>query len=406
MRFLVKKKNKKQGVFNWLMFHLHLWFGLLSAIVVFVLCLSGAAVVLQEQIIELANWSNAHNKESIEETCSLDKIVAHYETNFGEQPGKIIIPKSKAKNIKVCTAGYQPIITYYDRATGKMLGESSEAYNKFFSFMMQGHRRMFMSYRTGSFLISWGNVLFLILLITGVILWFPRGKKQVKARFMLILPKKFKSANYRIHVNWGFYATLGLLLMCFTGICFSFGTIHQATINLFRLGEERNEKANQSQDDNITDELDALFVQFMNVEEEKEKKISYDEMIREANEILDYNAEIQLSFPGMRSTEFIVTKINTHNLLGAELKDNVYFSDKGELTGSSKFSDLKISQKVGVLMHPLHTGSILGLKSELLYFVLCILGAWFPISGIIIWWNRVGPKKRRNKDKLVKSETK
>jgi uncharacterized iron-regulated membrane protein len=72
----------------------------------------------------------------------------------------------------------------------------------------------------------------------------------------------------------------------------------------------------------------------------------------------------------------------------------VIFSDKGELSGSSKFADLKTSQKAGMLMHLFHTGSILGFKSQLLYFILCILGAWFPISGFILWWNRIRPKKR------------
>ena len=401
MRFLIKKKNKKQSIFNWLMFHLHLWFGLLSAIVVFVMCFSGAAVVLEPQIVELANWSKAYNKEKVEKTCSLDEVVTHYETNFGAQPGKIIIPKSKGKNIQIYTSGHRPIITYYDRATGEMLGESSDAYNKFFSFMMQGHRRMFMNNKTGGRLISWGNVLFLILLISGVILWFPRGKKQIKARFKILLPKKFKSANYRIHVNWGFYTTLGLFVMSFTGICFSFNTIHQATINLFRSGEERKEMSEVQKDNNVADEMDALFDQFMNTQKEEEKTISYDELIKEANKILDYKAEIQLTFPGMRSPEFTVTKINTHNLLGAHLSDNVYFSDKGEMTGSSKFADLKTSQKVGMLIYPLHTGDILGFKSQLLYFVLCLIGAWFPVSGFIMWWNRIRPRKKSKHSRSI-----
>ncbi len=370
------------------MFHLHLWFGLLSAIIVFVLCFTGAAVVLEPQIIELTNWSKAYNKHKVEKICSLDQVVKHYETTFGEQPGKIIIPESKKKNIQVYTSGHRPIRTYYDRGTGEMLGESSALYNKFFSFMMNGHRRMFINGQTGRFLISWGNALFLILLITGVILWFPKSKKQLKARFKVLLPKKFKPANYRIHVNWGFYTALGLLVMCFTGLCFSFNNINQATINFFRSGKEQKEMVKEQENKNISNELDALFSQFMNAKEE-EKAANYDEMIKRTNEILNYKAEIQISLPGMRSTEFTVTKINTHNLLGAHLSDNVYFSDKGKFTGSSKFDDLKTSQKVGMLIRPLHTGDILGFKSQLLYFTLCLIGAWFPISGFIMWWNRV-----------------
>jgi uncharacterized iron-regulated membrane protein len=43
---------------------------------------------------------------------------------------------------------------------------------------------------------------------------------------------------------------------------------------------------------------------------------------------------------------------------------------------------------------PVHTGSIWGLPSKIVAFVVCLFGVSFPITGTIMWWNRVKKKKK------------
>jgi uncharacterized iron-regulated membrane protein len=41
-----------------------------------------------------------------------------------------------------------------------------------------------------------------------------------------------------------------------------------------------------------------------------------------------------------------------------------------------------------------HTGSIGGTPTKILAFIVCLLGVTFPITGFIMWRNRVGKKKK------------
>ncbi len=385
MSIFIKKKNKKQSLFNHIMFHLHLWFGLLSAIVVFVLCFTGACVVFKDQIIELSNYSKVFRSSPAENECSIDQLISDYKATFGEEPSKIVIPESKKKNLVVYTSGHNPAINYYDRETGQQLGEVSGALNSFFAFIMQGHRRLFLN-NAGGFMISWGNVLFLVLLISGIVLWFPKSKSQIKARFRILFPGNFATANYRIHVNWGFYSTIGLLVISFTGLCFSFHNVQEATTSLF--------KSEQKQADiptlNISKEMDKLY--FENLADTLQNSagiLSYDSMLQQTNNTYSYNGQVQINIANIRKPAINFAKRNTHNFLGAELTDNMFFDFSGKPVGHLSFGDLKPDQKLSLLMMPLHTGKILGFKTQIFYFLLCLVGAWFPISGFILWWNRV-----------------
>lgn len=401
MKLFIRKKTKKQSIFSWLMFHLHLWLGLLSAISVFVLCFTGAAVVFRPQLIELTNYSKAFNSKRFEEHCSIEKIMEDYEATFGEKPAKIEIPKSAKKNIKALTSGRYPTITYYDRETGEMLGETTGGYAKFMTFMMNGHRRLFLGHQseTGKFIISWSNVIFLFLVISGIILWFPKGRKQMKARFKVKLPRKFRPANYLIHVNWGFYATLGLLVLIITGIFFSFRNIQRSTVEFFRTDEEISQAANTDKKaKQVVADLDAMYEHALTNPDTNTVKsvINYDKLVVAANQELNYSGNLEIMIPKWNDELITIRKKNNHNWLGAVLTDNVYLNRDAQVQASVLFKDLSLSTKINSFIRPLHTGEILGLKTQILYFFLCLLGAWLTISGFIMWWTRVKPKKKKN----------
>ncbi|HLL45027.1 MAG TPA: PepSY-associated TM helix domain-containing protein, partial [Segetibacter sp.] len=44
---------------------------------------------------------------------------------------------------------------------------------------------------------------------------------------------------------------------------------------------------------------------------------------------------------------------------------------------------------------PLHVGSIYGLPSKIIAFLVCFLGVTFPITGTIMWLNRLKKNKRK-----------
>lgn len=400
MKLFIRKRTTKQSWLNWLMFHVHLWFGLLTASVVFVLCMTGASVVFRPQLVDLSNYSKAYHSGTTVQTCSIAKVIADYENTFGEKPARVEIPESNRKNIKAYTSGRYPTITYFDRASGQMLGETSGTYAKIMTFMMNGHRRFFMGNNstTGGLIISWGNVIFMLLLITGIILWFPKSIRQAKARFKILIPRNFQASNYLTHVNWGFYTTWGLLVIVITGVFFSFRNIQNSTVNLFRTDTELAQMANPEMiASDIEARMDALYQAALENPQAKTAlpQPDYDHLVEAANRKLDYTGNLEITVPKPGDELITIKKANTHNLLGAVLTDQAFLSRDAEVRATVLFRDLSLSTKVNSFIRPLHTGEILGFKSQLLYFILCLLGAWFPISGVIMWWSRISAKKRR-----------
>lgn len=64
-----------------------------------------------------------------------------------------------------------------------------------------------------------------VILISGVIIWFPRNRRTLKNRLQISCTKGWRRFWYDSHVALGFYSTLFLLIMALTGLTWSFPVI-------------------------------------------------------------------------------------------------------------------------------------------------------------------------------------
>ena len=75
---------------------------------------------------------------------------------------------------------------------------------------------------------------------------------------------------------------------------------------------------------------------------------------------------------------------------------DTYFVDAytGSLIAKQLFSEKNTGQRVRATFKPVHVASIYGHPSKIIGVVACLLGTFFPASGIIMWWNRTRKKKK------------
>ena len=59
------------------------------------------------------------------------------------------------------------------------------------------------------------------------------------------------------------------------------------------------------------------------------------------------------------------------------------------------FSERSLGARVRSSFKPVHTGSIWGTPSKVIAFVVCLFGASFPVTGVIMWLNRIRKKKNQ-----------
>ncbi len=72
----------------------------------------------------------------------------------------------------------------------------------FFDFVLAGHRWLWLpSYEVGHTIVNYATLIFIISLITGLVLWWPKNKAAAKQRFRFKWKPgtKWRRKNYDVH---------------------------------------------------------------------------------------------------------------------------------------------------------------------------------------------------------------
>ena len=77
------------------------------------------------------------------------------------------------------------------------------------------------------------TVAMIVILISGMIIWFPRNRRTLKHRLQVSCTKGWRRFWYDSHVALGFYSTLLLLIMALTGLTWSFPGYRAFMYDLF-----------------------------------------------------------------------------------------------------------------------------------------------------------------------------
>jgi uncharacterized iron-regulated membrane protein len=96
------------------------------------------------------------------------------------------------------------------------------------------------------------------------------------------------------------------------------------------------------------------------------------------------------------STEAITVSALRKDALHESATDAAYIDQySGRLLGTLRFEERSLGARVRSSFKPIHTGSIWGTPSKILAFIVCLFGVSFPITGTILWLNRL--KKKNGK---------
>ena len=80
------------------------------------------------------------------------------------------------------------------------------------------------------------------------------------------------------------------------------------------------------------------------------------------------------------------------------IKINRYTGDVEEKT---IFSEKPFNERIGSSIKALHMGYVFGTFSKIIYFITCLIATSLPVTGTLIWINKLKKKKaRKKKEKL------
>ncbi|GAL83167.1 iron uptake protein [Sporocytophaga myxococcoides] len=314
------------------------------------------------------------------------------------QKGRGADKDSKAKNEKGKGRGgdRERIKTYYvNPYTGEVLGDTRTTSSKFFLTIMGLHRWLLLDHDIGRPITGTATLIFIFMEITGLILWLPAKLKSWKKWSAWKAGFKIKTEARWKRINHDLHNTLGFYT-------FLLLTLMALTGLCFSFEWFRNGVGNVFGAKPFEDKKAVASVQS---EYAGANPLSLDLIITKANEVYPYNGDLRLSLPKDSVGPVIVYKAHTGFIASAGT-DRLYLDQyTGYTLKKEPFSDKRTGEQIVALIYPLHVGEVFGTFTKIIYFIACLIATSLPVTGTFIWINKLRKKSEKNERGKTKKKS-
>lgn len=381
---MVMGKSKTYGIRTFIN-DVHLWLGLTSGIIIFLVCLSGTILTFEK---EIEQWFKEEMKvQATGNKISLSQIVDDPNIQAKGQLMAITVPTDNAApyqlSIKEDPKQRRGSTYEVNPYTAEILAPQKTGMDDFMFSMFKLHRWLLMDIELGRPIVGIATIIFLILSISGIVLWFPKKVKwkTVKAGFKIKTSANWKRINHDLHNTLGFYSCLLILIMGITGLCWSFEGYRDGLSSLMGAKVFGNRGAQPKVD------LENL---------KGDKAIDLEQAVLLANNTLDYNGTLTITLPNEKNPVYGFRKI-ADDSWSTVAQDQLQIHTSGKIIHKELYADKPLNVKIASAIRPIHTGEIYGTFSKWLYFLACLIGTSLPITGTIIYINKLKKKSKRRR---------
>ena len=358
---------------------LHLWLGLASGLIVFIAALTGSILVFEKEIDPLVN-PLYYNVATVGKTKkTLDYSVAILQKQYDiKKITRIYTFNDPSRTVQILGKDSDKKAQFFsiNPYTGKVQATTPQE-SRFFVVVLSLHRQLLMG-DIGEIIIGISCLIFVFMLISGIVLWWPKKIKHLKQRLTVKWNASFKRVNWDFHSTFGFYSFLILLLISLSGLSFAFEWFQKG---LYLVA------------DGTTKKLSLKVENPTKIDPKLNHTAFYQDIYNTTDSILPYKGNIQIRMP--------IDTINSITVLKEDLEmaipfqySSVYF-DKYTVKNieTRTYSSYTNGEKLKRLMYPIHTGSIYGLTTKIIAFLVCLFAATLPVTGLLIW---LGKKKKKH----------
>jgi len=373
---------------------IHLWLGLSSGLVVLFLGITGCILAFE---VEIRNMTESFRNVKVEDKALLPPSTLK---TIAEKH----LASKKALGIEYPGKGKAAVAAYYNETDYELLfmnpysGEVLKHKNMtedFFRIVLDGHFYLWLPHHIGQPIVASATLIFLVMMISGLILWWPKNKAARKQRFSIKWSAKWRRKNYDLHNVLGFYMTWICIFIAITGLVFGFQWFAKSLYWVTSGGKTMVEHKHPVSDTTKT-------ASFVNIA---------DHLWQEHRTGLKEHESLGIYFANFPADP---VEIAINHRPGTYYNSDYYHYDQytgKELpaTGSyaGKFKDAEVADKIVRLNYDIHVGAVLGLPGKILAFFASLVAASLPVTGFYIWWGRRKKSKKNSfaKEALVVSAT-
>lgn len=364
---------------------IHRWLGFISGLVVLIVSLTGCIFCFQDEIQD-AIYSYRHvpaeSKSYIKPSelkqralAAYPGATANYIYYYGKgRPASVLVNSKKA--------GY--LAVYYNPYTGRQL--HAEVYAKnFFVIVEYIHLYLLLPDKAGRLVVGISVLIFVALMITGIVLWWPKRKSDRKRSFTIKWNGRWRRVNYDLHNVLGFYATAIALILAITGLSISFGWMTNGIYKTGNLGKTYPIEKTYPKSDTLSIPL-------------KSDSKLVDHAFIYAQQL---SPSAQMFLIGDDDSKAGVVSVTAYpKTLHFAYNDNYEFDRySGKLLRYLPNVKKSTGMKLNDMNYDIHVGQIAGLPGKIMAFIASLICASLPVTGLIIY---LGKRKKPKTTRKIK----
>ncbi len=362
---------------------IHLWLGLLSGIIIFIVSITGSIYVFKDEITNsLEPWRFVNRQDAAFASPSRLIDSAKLYVIDKEPTGITYNGKGGAAAVGFWysdknKSSYE--VVYLNPYTAELIKKTSPMIKgkfDFFSFILHGHRALWLPYKIGRPIVGVGVILFVIMLISGLILWWPRKwTKKGLNRNLTIKNYTYKRFTHDLHNVLGFYVFLFAIVLALTGLTWTFTWMDKAFYFVTSFGGTKTEQMTphsliENSDKSIQDSVNVLDMALLKaLDEEPDPERIY-------------------IYPSYKAKDDPI-KIYFYKYNKRYYHRNSYYYDQYTLDPirvlGDRYDEAVAADKLHLMIYDIHTGGIGGLPGKVFAFLVSLICASLPITGFLIW---------------------
>lgn len=407
-----KHKNSTWHRIRKLFNDIHLWIGLTSGLIIFVVCLSGTIYTYNTEIRELAS-PHLHYVKAGTAKMKVDELVGSIKQIYPGTITAVIVPNDPTRSYEIALRPSNDKsrggVTYYmNPYTGALLGTNGTKTktDEFMGNLFSLHRWLLLdkieqpiigsleNRKLGSYITGAATILFTIGLLTGLVIWFPRKIRSWRQGLKIKFSSNWKRINHDMHNSLGLYAFVFLFLMGITGPQWSFEWYRTGLRKA--LGTYQEAPAQASKDSNQGKQNESKAA---SNEDSAISFLSIEEYLAAASSALPYQGDYRLSFPTSGEEPIRISSYKT-GFFAPSAADQITMNvSDASIMSLELFKDKPFNERVSGSIKALHVGNIYGQFSKLIYFITCLIATSLPITGTLIWINKMKKTKKKPEQK-------
>jgi uncharacterized iron-regulated membrane protein len=373
----------------------HRWLGFTSGLVVLIVSITGCLFCFQDEIQDaLYNYRHVavQNTPMLKPSILQQQALKHVPK--GTVSAVAYLGADRPAQIGVNSkAGYHSV--FLNPYTGAFLHEELMQSN-FFIVIEYIHLYLLLPPDIGRVVVGVSVLIFVALMITGIILWWPKRKTDRKRSFTIKWNGRWRRVNYDLHNVLGFYATGIALILAITGLSMSFKWVEQG---IYKAGNLGRHYAREAQMENL-------------------KSDSLQKGAKPAQPLYDHiynftaknspNASMYVIYEEAGAAGTVRGVAYAQSLHYTTNDFYVFDKHNGKLIYHLLDNEKSVGLKLNNANYDIHVGQIAGLPGKIIAFIASLICASLPITGFIIWYGKRNKKKpfiRRRHTAALKTHT-